>query len=146
MKKVDSRFLIHIGCTLGGVLVILGVSLYLIVERLAPQWPPNFTEARLTLGLIVFGFLLNQAGVWRLSHRILPDRRVYMELRRETDVFIDLVRKLNRSRVAGDEVNAQALIEMMHKQVGRLEESAGKKAAVEEELPAQTTEPATASK
>jgi hypothetical protein len=46
------------------------------------------------------GVVLMEAGIWRITQSIFPDERSYRPLRKETDYFISLVRRLNRAAVA----------------------------------------------
>ena len=46
------------------------------------------------------GVILMEAGIWRITQAIFPDERSYRPLRKETDYFITLVRRLNSAAVA----------------------------------------------
>ena len=77
------------------------------------------------------GVVLMEAGIWRITQSIFPDERSYRPLRKETDYFITLVRRLNRAAVAagrGSEAAEQEFArvheEMLHS-VERMRHLAG---------------------
>ena len=79
----------------------------------------------------VLGVVLMEAGIWRITQSIFPDERSYRPLRKETDYFITLVRRLNRAAVdagrgsvAAEEEFARVHDEMLHS-VERMRHLAG---------------------
>jgi hypothetical protein len=47
--------------------------------------------------VVALGLVLVEAGVWRLTRSLLPNERKFTALRKETDYFMGLVRRLNRA-------------------------------------------------
>jgi hypothetical protein len=66
----------------GGVVVILLQVLFMAYTR---------TQ----VAIVLAGILVNQVGVWGVASRMMPERRLYLPLRREVRHFIDMVRELN---------------------------------------------------
>jgi hypothetical protein len=85
-------------------------------------------ERALTVAL---GLILIEAGIWQLTRSLLPNERKYTALRKETDYFVDLVRRLNRAAVKLAEGGADAegdltrVHDEMHHSVDRLLRLAG---------------------
>ncbi len=52
------------------------------------------------LALVVVGLVLIEAGLMNMGHRLLPNRRRFVRLRTEGDVFLGLLRRLNATSVA----------------------------------------------
>jgi hypothetical protein len=96
---------------LGGVVIILLVALEIV-------------ESRMQLGLVIAGIIINQIGVWGLAGRLLPERRSFLQLRREADRFIDMVRQLNSQAVQGDEAGVEQTKTAMYGLVDRMAEVA----------------------
>lgn len=93
MRHIRTSF--HLLLTVSGMLVILyGV---LAVDSVYMRL--------LYAGL---GVVLMEAGIWRITQSIFPDERAYRPLRRETDYFITLVRRLNRAAVSARRGSAAA--------------------------------------
>jgi hypothetical protein len=92
-------------------------------------------ERALTVAL---GLILIEAGIWQLTRSLLPNERKYTALRKETDYFVDLVRRLNRAAVKVSEGAEDMESELarvhdeMHHSVDRLLRLAGQ----EDEEPA----------
>lgn len=91
--------------------------------------------------VVLFGILVIEAGIWKLTNPFLPSERKYLGLREEVDGFIHLVRALNRTslaaRASGDDDDAKAVGEVlteMHASVDYMAELAGK---TDEELAAE---------
>ena len=107
------------------VLPVLGVLV--IVGALLPDLPSQ------TLGAVILGTLLIQAGLSRMSHRFLPEERRFLALRAEGELFITLMRSLNAAalvlRNEDTEENRrefEQIREAMSKSVERMTEAAGK--------------------
>lgn len=86
----------------------------------------------------VLGLLLMQVGIWQLTATLLPNEREYRPLRKETDYFLSLLRRMNRAAVAaeGGSDYANAEVERLHAELhhsvdrmlrlaGRTEENLG---------------------
>jgi hypothetical protein len=84
-----------------------------------------------TLTIVLSGVLMVGLGVWRLGHRILPDRRVYVELRAEVEGFIRLVRRLNSRALASDRPGVERLRGEMKDAVDRMVAVAGRRGPLE---------------
>ena len=82
-------------------------------------------RTQLELTIILLGFMANQIGVWKIASQLLPDRRIYQQLREEAYRFIDLVRKLNWRAVDGDAAGMEETKRKMHDAVERLAQVAG---------------------
>lgn len=80
---------------------------------------------RLEVATVVVGLLMIEAGVWGLANRILPDDRTYCHLREEVDRFLEDVRQLNESAVAGDEEGIERERERLRSRVDVIVEAAG---------------------
>lgn len=107
----------------------------------------------------VLGLLLMQMGIWQLTATLLPNQREYRPLRKETDYFLSLLRRMNRAAVAAEGGSRYAAAEVdrlhtelhhsvdrMHRLAGRTEETLGFRyragnAQAEARLAAATQEP-----
>jgi hypothetical protein len=85
MRTIRNSF--HLILTVAG----MGVILWAVLAT------DTVLERILWAGL---GVVLMEAGIWRITQSIFPDERSYRPLRKETDFFITLVRRLNRAAVA----------------------------------------------
>jgi hypothetical protein len=135
MRRIRGSF--HFALSLGGMMLVIWAVIY--VEPLY--------DRVLLAGL---GLVLLEAGVWRITQSLFPNERNYQPLRRETDYFITLVRRLNRSALAARRGSESATLDLtqihdeMHHSVDRMLRLA---ALTEEELgfrykPARTPIPA----
>ena len=70
-----------------GVLVVIGAVFIL-------------RDLRWQTALVVGGLLLLEIGVWKCAQRILPSERKFDALRFEAEMFIELVRQLNKAALA----------------------------------------------
>lgn len=135
MRRI--RGSIHVALTIAGTVVILYAVLYIepMYERML---------------VVALGLVLIEAGIWRVTQSLFPNERSFTPLRRETDYFITLVRRLNRSALAaqrGSESAERDLTELqdeLHHSVERMIRLAG---LTEEDLgfrykPARTPLPA----
>lgn len=102
------------------VLIILGVLLVVTVVTLLEQdsWTP--------LVVVMIGILLVGLGIYRLGHRVLPNRRVYIGLRSEVDYFIRLVRRLNSNTLQNENDQVEILRQEMKNSVDRMVSLAGR--------------------
>ncbi len=100
------------------ILVIGGVIIAVLpVAVLEEPWTP--------LIMVLTGILMIGLGVWRLGHRVLSERRVYIGLRSEVDFFIRLVRRLNAHSVVSDGTMVETLRSEMKESVDRMVMLAG---------------------
>lgn len=70
--------------------ITLGVPLAIVVAATVIPMP-----VRWSIGAIVFAVMVFQLSLFGAFRRLLPDTRVYVALRQETDKLIQLVRELN---------------------------------------------------
>jgi hypothetical protein len=117
MRRIRGSF--HFALTVGGTLLVLYAVLY--VE-------PTYERA-----LWVFlGLVLLEAGIWRVTQSVFPNERAFRPLRTETDYFVTLVRRLNRTALAAQRGSAGAAEELervhadMHHSVDRMLRIAGR--------------------
>jgi type II secretory pathway component PulM len=82
--------------------------------------------------VVLLGLLLIEAGVWRLTQRILPSTRKYLALRAEVDLFMKEMRGLNalavRLKTSGAteiQTAIQESLNALHASVDRMAEVAG---------------------
>lgn len=120
MRPWIDRFL-----AVGGILVIFLQVLFIVLEGAATEASPEFARMRFQFGVVLAGIIVNQIGVWSLANRVLPDRRVYLQLRGEVDRFIELVRTLNTYKVAGETERVDQTREKMIESLNRMVTSAG---------------------
>lgn len=104
--------------TLAGILVIFGSVFF-----------ANTIGVQALFLLVLFGVLIMEIGVWRLSSRLLPSERKFSLLREEGDNMITLIRELHASAIAKDrgEEDAkrfQQTLASMHDSVVRMAELA----------------------
>ena len=106
-------------------LTILGIGFIFAAVLMRSSMP---IESQLPLALL--GVLLMEAGVWRLSARVLPSERRYSRLREEGDNMIRLVRELNaaalnKGKSKADDQLFNSTLEAMHSSVSRMSLLAG---------------------
>lgn len=58
------------------------------------------------------GLLIMELGIWQVTSLLFPNQREYKPLRKETDYFLQLVRRLNRAAVAAQRGSTNAVEEM----------------------------------
>lgn len=95
--------------------------------------PAIAVNLQLQIVVVLVGILIIEAGVWRLTAKILPNERRFLALRAEVESFIDRVRILNaqgvRLRENDTEENREALretVDALHLSVDRMAEVAGR--------------------
>jgi len=95
--------------------------------------PTISLNLQLQIIVVLVGLLILEAGVWRLTEKILPNERKYTALREEVDAFIDRIRVLNaqggklRAEETVAELEAfQNTISALHESVDRMAELAGR--------------------
>ena len=85
-----------------------------------------------TMGGMIFGLLFFQLAMVGAFDSLLPDTRVYLELREETEELLQLVRELNAAAVDARRVGmdpdgyTEPILRQLHETVDRLPEFAGK--------------------
>ena len=116
MRKIRASF--HFALTVAGATVIAYavIGMEQLYERLL---------------LAAFGIVLLEAGIWQITQSLFPNERAYKPLRKETDYFVTLVRRLNKSAVAAQRGSASAVHDLqqvheeMHHSVDRMLRLAG---------------------
>lgn len=116
MRRIRGTF--HFALTVAGTLLVLYAVLHIepLYERLL---------------IAALGLILIEAGIWRITQSIFPNERAFRPLRKETDFFVSLVRRLNRAAVAAQRGSASAradltqIHEEMHHSVDRMLRLAG---------------------
>jgi hypothetical protein len=117
MRRIRGSF--HLGLTLGGTIIVF----YGVLQ---------VDAAYERVLVVLLGLVLIEAGIWRITQSLFPDERAYRPLRRETDYFVSLVRRLNRAAVSAQRgsVAAEAELERlhaeMHHSVDRMRRLAGR--------------------
>jgi hypothetical protein len=118
------RRMVEFGLPVAGTLLVFAAVL-LLWHDLAVQ-----------LIVVLIGLLLIEAGIWKLTHPLLPDERRYRALRDEVDDFIQYARELNAAaiRAASDPAAQEELRSArlrMHESVERMAIYAGREEARE---------------
>ena len=81
--------------------------------------------------VVAIGLILIEAGIWQFTRSLLPNERKYTALRKETDYFVNLVRRLNRAAIQVESGSPDANSELtrvhdeMHHSVDRMLRLAG---------------------
>lgn len=116
MRRIRGSF--HLALTTAGTLVVVyGV---ISIESLYDQ-----------MLIVALGLVLIEAGIWRITQSMFPNERAYVPLRKETDYFVTLVRRLNRAAVSarrgsdGAREDLSAIHSEMHHSVDRMLRLAG---------------------
>ena len=104
---------------------ILGVAIILASVFFVPE-----INAQLHVTILLFGVLVLQAGPWGVTRAILPNERVSLDLRKEADHFLGLMRSLKRVADSGYDGGERGevvrdTIEQMHTSVDRMAELTG---------------------
>lgn len=107
MKSIWNRSTLNNVLALGGVVIILLQTLMIAYQRIE-------------VAIVLAGIMINQIGVWGLANKLLPERRVYLQLRAEVNRFIGLVRQLNASAVADDDPEVESTKALMHESIERM--------------------------
>ena len=109
---------------------IIGAVVVFLAVLLIPDF--NLQERLVT---VLIGILMIEAGVWKLTSPFLPSERRFVELRKEVDGFILLVRDLNEaglearaSDTSGSWLRVRGVMDAMHGSVEHMGELAGKAA------------------
>ena len=89
------------------------------------------TELRERVLFASLGLLIMEIGIWQITAFLFPNDRANRALRKETDYFLKLVRRLNRAALAVQRGSANAQSELdrvhedMHHSVDRMLRLAG---------------------
>ena len=81
--------------------------------------------------LAALGIILLEAGIWQITQSLFPNERAFKPLRKETDFFVTLVRRLNKDALAAQRGSAAAVRDLqqvheeMHHSVDRMLRLAG---------------------
>ena len=116
MRRIRGSF--HLALTLGGTLLI--VYAVMSVEGMYDR-----------MLVVALGLVLIEAGIWRVTQSLFPNDRNFRPLRKETDYFITLVRRLNRAAVNAQRGSDSAVHDLeqvhedMHHSVDRMLRIAG---------------------
>ncbi len=76
--------------------LVLGGVVIVVVQVLALAY------SRIHMAVVAVGIMMIYSGVLRLGSHVMPNRRIYTQLRSEVDHFIQLIRELNSHAVSGD--------------------------------------------
>ena len=104
--------------TVGGGAIVVYAMLY--VEPMNERVP-----------IAVLGLFIMELGIWQVTSFMFPNERAFRPLRKETDYFLKLVRRLNRAAVAAEKGSTNAIEEFervseeMHHSVERMRRLAG---------------------
>lgn len=104
-----------------------------ILVFLAILLPAVSLNLRLQVLIVLVGLLIIEAGVWRLTARILPNERKYLALRAEVNAFVERVRVLNANgvRLRAEETESardafHETLDALHSAVDRMARVAGR--------------------
>jgi hypothetical protein len=81
--------------------------------------------------VVVLGLILVEAGIWEFTRSLFPNEREFRPLRKETDYFLSIVRRMNRAAIraradaAGAVDEVERLTVEMHHSVDRMRRLAG---------------------
>jgi hypothetical protein len=116
MRKIRGSF--HLALTIAGTVLIIYAVMG--VEGLYDR-----------MLVVALGLVLIEAGIWRMTQSLFPNDRNFRPLRKETDFFITLVRRLNRAAVNAQRGSGSAVHDLaqvhdeMHHSVDRMFRIAG---------------------
>lgn len=116
MRRIRGSF--HLALTLSGTVLIAYAVMN--VEGMYDR-----------LLVVALGLILIEAGIWRVTQSLFPNDRNYRPLRKETDYFITLVRRLNRAAVNAQRGSGSGVTDLeqvhaeMHHSVDRMLRIAG---------------------
>ena len=116
MRRIRGSF--HLALTAAGTLLIgyAVLSIDTLYDRLL---------------VVALGLVLIEAGIWRITQSLFPNEREYRPLRKETDYFVTLVRRLNSAAVSAQRGSDAAQHDVdavqleMHHSVDRMRRLAG---------------------
>jgi hypothetical protein len=81
--------------------------------------------------VVAIGLIFVEAGIWELTRSLFPNEREFRPLRKETDYFLTIVRRLNRASIraranaVGSSEEVDRLHTEMHHSVDRMRRLAG---------------------
>lgn len=95
--------------------------------------PSIALNLQIQIVVVLLGILIIEAGVWRLTAKILPNERKFLALRAEVDSFIDRIRILNAHGTKLREQDTENMreafretVDSLHAAVDRMAEVAGR--------------------
>ncbi len=105
---------------------ILGITIILSSVLLDPDITGQLHVTVLLIGVLV----LLTGPPWKLTRSLLPNERVFLDLRKEVDHFLELMRSLHRAAAELDDGQEQSellrdTVEKMHTSVDRIGELSG---------------------
>lgn len=65
----------------------------------------------------VLGLLLLELGIWEVTRALFPSQRVFRPLRKETDYFLTLVRRMNAAAAKAGSIGAHQEIDRLHEEM-----------------------------
>lgn len=116
MRRIRGSF--HLALTVAGTLLI--VYAVIAIDGMYDR-----------MLVVALGIVLIEAGIWRVTQSLFPNERNFRPLRKETDYFITLVRRLNRAAVNAQRGSSSAMHDLaqvhdeMHHSVDRMLRLAG---------------------
>jgi hypothetical protein len=75
--------------------------------------------------IVSVGVVMIYLGVWGLVSHLLPNRRLYTQLRLEVDSFIEIVRRLNNHAVHGETSGVESTKTELKASIDRIVAAAG---------------------
>jgi hypothetical protein len=69
--------------------------------------------------LVALGLILLEAGIWEITRSLFPNEREFRPLRKETDYFLTIVRRMNRAslRARSGAIGARDEVERLHQEL-----------------------------
>lgn len=116
MRRIRGSF--HLALTVAGTLLI--VYAVIAIDGMYDR-----------MLVVALGIVFIEAGIWRVTQSLFPNERNFRPLRKETDYFITLVRRLNRAAVNAQRGSSSAMHDLaqvhdeMHHSVDRMLRLAG---------------------
>lgn len=62
--------------------------------------------------IAALGIIIMELGIWQVTRAFFPNQRAFRPLRQETDYFLKLVRRLNRTAIAAQRGDTKAEAEL----------------------------------
>lgn len=119
----DLRKLLAFGLPVLGTILVFAAILV----------PAISFNLQIQIGVVLVGLLIIEAGVWRLTAKILPNERRYLALRAEVDGFVDRIRVLNAHGIKLRNADTESMrgafretLDALHAAVDRMAEVAGR--------------------
>ncbi len=116
-RKLGAR--VSVATSMAGAVIVLTSVIFFFVED------PLGRVMGVTAGLLFFAL-----AVYYAARPFLRDERIYLDLRREVDIFLDLTRELHYAAIRGDEAAFESIKERVPTLVESLIETARKSKAL----------------